>query len=300
MSIPPPGQPPPNPYQQNNPNPYAQQQPQGSVPQQYPYAQPTMPAGIPVTGQPPGAPPGQPPGAPPGQPAGQPPGAPPFGTAEKKSVPGWLWGVGGVVVASAVWAGALFATGGFDSAEEPEAVLGYGFEKDLCGTTGLEAFDERYDTAESAEDANGWGSRQEGLDQSFCSWNLTDREGDSSDYSSSYLSSSAVWHEASDPTGEFAATYKGFEDRSNEDYEYRTEPVNGLGEEAFLVTEDGGGDSGSRSMSLAVRDGWFTYEMDWSYYGGGTDSAEPPSYDEVERMLKAETEAALAGLRKKQ
>ncbi|MFW6693866.1 hypothetical protein [Streptomyces sp. MAR4 CNX-425] len=298
MSIPP-GQPP-NPYQQNNPNPnpYAQQQPQGSVPQQYPYAQPTMPAGVPLANQAgAGAPPGQPPGAPAGQPAGMPPGAPP-GAPAKKSVPGWLWGLGGLVVASAVWAGVLFATGGF-SDEEPEAVLGYAFEKDLCGSTELKAFDERYDVEQSAEDATGWGSQQDGLDQSFCSWNLTDREADSSDYSSSYLSSSAIWHEASDPTGEFAATYKGFEDRSTDDYEYRTEPVGDLGEEAFLVREDSGGDSSSRSMSLAVRDGWFTYEMDWSYYGGGTDSAEPPSYDEVERMLKAEMKAALAGLAEK-
>lgn len=291
MSIPP--GPPPNPYQQNNPNPYAQQQPQGSVPQQYPYAQPTMPAGIPLASQPAG---GAPPG---GQPPGQPPGAPPFGAAEKKSVPGWLWGLGGVVVASAVWVGALFATGGFDSAEEPEAVLGYGFEKDLCETTELKAFDERYNVAESTEGATGWGSQQEGLDQSFCSWNLRDRGGDSSDYSSTYVSSSAIWHEASDPTGEFAATYKGFEDRSNEDYEYKTEPVSGLGEEAFLVREDSGDDASSRSMTLAVRDGWFTYEMDWSYYGGGTDAADPPSYDEVEQMLKEETEAALADLGKK-
>ncbi|WP_407561049.1 hypothetical protein [Streptomyces sp. 184] len=294
MSIPP--GPPPNPYQQNNPNPYAQQPPQGSVPQQYPYAQPTMPAGVPITGQPAGGPPpGQPPGQPAGQP-GQPPGAPSFGTPEKKGVPAWLWGLGGAVLASAVWAGTLFATGGFDSSDEPEAVLGYRFEKDLCDSD-LEAFDERYDIADTAGDATGWGSQQEGLDQSFCSWSLTDREADSSDYASSYLSASAVWHEASDPGGEFAATYKGFEDRSNEDYKYVTEPVSGFGDEAFLVREDSDGDSSSRSMSLAVRDGWFTYEMDWSYYGG-TDSGDPPSYDEVEQMLKDETKTALADLRK--
>ncbi|MFW6722362.1 hypothetical protein ACHZ98_19800 [Streptomyces sp. MAR4 CNY-716] len=293
MSIPP--GPPPNPYQQNNPNPYAQQQPQGSVPQQYPYAQPTMPAGVPITGQPSGPPPGQPPGAPGGQP-GQPPPGQPFGAPEKKGVPGWLWGLGGVVVASAVWAGALFATGGFDSSDEPEPVLGYGFEKDLCRTTELKAFDERYDVGAAAEDATGWGSKQEGLDQSFCSWSLTDREEDPDSYSSSYVSVSAMWHEASDPAGEFAPTYKGFEDRSNEDYEYVTESVEGFGDEAYLVKENGEGDSSSRSMSLAVRDGWFTYEMDWSYYGG-TDSADPPSPDEVEQMLKDETKAALADLK---
>ncbi|WP_181788375.1 hypothetical protein, partial [Streptomyces phytophilus] len=203
--------------------------------------------------------------------------------------------LGGVVVASAVWAGALFATGGFDSSE-PEPVLGYRFEKDLCKTTELKAFDERYDVADSADDATGWGSRQEGLDQSFCSWSLTDREDDPDSYSSSYVSASAMWHEATDPAGEFAPTYKGFEDRSTEDYEYVTESVGGFGDEAYLVKENGEDDS-SRSMSLAVRDGWFTYEMDWNYYGG-TDSADPPSADEVERMLKDETKAALAELKK--
>lgn len=295
MSIPP--GPPPNPYQQNNPNPYAQQQPQGSVPQQYPYAQPTMPAGVPITSQPSGPPPGQPPGAPGGQP-GQPPPGQPFGAPEKKGVPGWLWGLGGVVVASAVWAGALFATGGFDSSDEPEPVLGYRFEKDLCETTELEAFDQTYNVGEAAEDATGWGSQQEGLDQSFCSWSLTDREENPDAYSSSYVSVSAMWHEASDPAGEFAPTYKGFEDRSNEDYEYETEAVEGFGDEAYLVEENGEGDSSSRSMSLAVRDGWFTYEMDWSYYGG-TDSTDPPSPDKVEQMLRDETRTALDELRKK-
>lgn len=283
MSIPP--GPPPNPYQQNNPNPYAQQQPQGSVPQQYPYAQPTMPAGVPITSQPSGGPPGQPPAA------------PGFGAAEKKGVPAWLWGLGGVVVASAVWAGALFATGGFDSSGDPEPVLGHRFEKDLCESTGLKAFDERYDVADSADDGTGWGSQRKGLDQSFCSWSLTDREADPDDYASTYVSVSAVWHEASDPTGEFAPTYKGFEDRSNDDYEYVTEPVEGFGDEAYLVRENGEGDSSSRSMSLAVRAGWFTYEMDWSYYGG-TDSGDPPSTEEVEKMLKDETKTALTDLEK--
>ncbi|AKH86995.1 hypothetical protein AA958_23780 [Streptomyces sp. CNQ-509] len=288
MSIPP--GPPPNPYQQNNPNPYAQQQPQGSVPQQYSYAQPTMPAGVPIAGQPAGGPPGQPPG--------QPPGAPPpaFGAAEKKGVPAWLWGLGGVVVASAVWAGVLFATGGFDSSEDPEPVLGYGFEKDLCESTELKAFEERYEIPD-ASDATGWGSEQDALSQSFCSWSLTDREQDPDDYSSSYVSVTAIWHGASDPTGEFAPTYKGYEDRSDADYKYETEPVKGFGEEAYLVRENGEGDSSSRSMSLAVRDGWFTYQMDWSFYGG-TDSTDPPSPDEVEQMLKDETKTALADLKK--
>ncbi|MGA4837774.1 hypothetical protein [Streptomyces sp. G45] len=281
MSIPP--QQPPNPYQNN---PYAQP-PQGA-PAQPPQAAP--PPGPYAYAQPPGA--GQPPA-----PLG-PPGAP---SAQKKPTPGWLWAVGGAVVASAVWAGALFATGtlGGDSSEADLA--GYRFQRNLCDAVTIKAFLERYESRSTGEPNTHYASRQQGLDSGNCSWSLKEKSSTTTDYTSVFVNGTAQWHEESDPTGEFAAQYKGYEDRSDDSYSYRTKPVDGIGDEAYLVTEKRGisGPKQLSSMTLGVRDGWFTFELRWSWYGGTTSSAaKPPTEQEAQDMLTSDTRDALAELKK--
>ncbi|MGW6272438.1 hypothetical protein [Streptomyces sp. NPDC055060] len=287
MSIPnpPPGQPTPpnqpNPYQQT-PNPY--QQPQGAVP----------PQGAPQAfGQPPG-PYGQQPG-----PYGQPP-APPAGP--RKPTPGWVWGIGGVVVASALWAGALFATGnlGSDGGSGAKADLaGYRYTKNLCDVSPLDAFKKKYEIDLDASSTTHYGSRQKGFDLSYCSRKLKDPEADADSYSSIYVYSTARWHKATDPEGEFASEQKAYEDQSQKTYTYKTKAVSGIGDEAYLVTDtSGSGDDDLNGMTLAVREGWFTVETRWSYYGGTDDKTEPPTASEVEEMLKSDTRVTMDGLKK--
>ncbi|WP_282792714.1 hypothetical protein [Streptomyces sp. CC224B] len=289
MSMPPPPQPPqqpsqppqpqpqqsPNPYQQN---PYAQQPAAGAVPPApYPHAQP----------QPGFGPPGAAPGGPP---------------AGKRPVPGWLWGLGGVVVASAVWGGVLFGTGALDDDSGGKAALGgYRYQKNLCDTVTIEALKKRYEPRDTTDPTTHYASRQEGLDANNCSWSMKDRNAGASDYSSIYVYATAQWHKNTDPTGEFASLYKQYEDRSQPTYKYETKAVDGLGDEAFLVTErrDPSGDKELASMTLGVRDGWFTYELRWSWYGGtSTSGTRPPSDQEAEDMLTSDTRDALAALKK--
>ncbi|GAA2513474.1 hypothetical protein [Streptomyces gobitricini] len=263
----------------STPNPYQQPPYQHIPPQQpNPYAQPQPPYG-----------PVQPPVPP------VPPGA--GGSGGRKPVPGWLWALGGVVVASAVWAGALFATGTLGGSEADFA--GHRYPDDMCGSTALDAFGKRYALEKETDSDNGFASRQKGLDQSYCSHGLKDREADEDSLTSIYVSARAEWHKVTDPTGEFASLQLSHEDRSDKTYTYETEPVEGLGDEAYLVTEKRGPDKdGLGGMTLAVRDGWFTFEMRWSWFGGGPDDkATPPTEQEVRAMLEADTRATLDNLK---
>ncbi|WP_263170231.1 hypothetical protein [Streptomyces sp. SCSIO ZS0520] len=268
----------PNPYQPN------------------PYQQPTLP-GTPNSPNPYGQVPAQPFGPPP---SGQPPMPPPPSGAPRKPVPGWLWGLGGVLVASAVWAGTLFATGTLGGSGEEADLAGYEFAKNLCEAAEFDAFQERYEFQDSAvnKDNNRFSSRQDGLDQSQCSHTLKDPQETSSSYSSTYVYATAVWHKASDPAGEFADQRKAYEDQSNDSYSYEAKETDGLGDEAWFVTEQRGGktDRELGGLTLSVREGWFTFEMRWSWYGSGDEK--PPAASEVEKMLKTDTKAAMAELRK--
>ncbi|MFE6160925.1 hypothetical protein ACFQ7F_18650 [Streptomyces sp. NPDC056486] len=275
----------PNPYQQN-PNPY--QQPPGAVPPQ-PSPQPY--------GQPPG-PYGQQPG-----PYGQPPAPPAPPAGPRKPTPGWVWGIGGVVVASALWAGALFATGnlGSDGGDDVKADLaGYQYKKNLCDVSPLDAFKKKYELDTDSTATTHYGSQQKGFDQSYCSRQLKDPEADKDTYTSIYVYSTARWHKATDPAGEFASEQKAYEDQSQKTYGYKTKAVSGIGDEAYLVTETSGtGKDSLNGMTLAVREGWFTIEMRWSFYGGGPDDkVEPPTASEVEEMLMSDTRAEMDGLKK--
>ncbi|MEV0445179.1 hypothetical protein AB0I84_36395 [Streptomyces spectabilis] len=281
MSIPPqqPGPQQPNPYQQN---PYAQQPP-GPVPPS-PYAQPPAP------GQPPAFPP-------PGAPLGAPP-------AAKRPVPSWVWGLGGALVASAVWAGVLFANGTLGGGDEAD-LAGYRFQKNLCDAVTIDAFKERYEPRLGSEPNSHYASKEQALDANNCNWSLKDKNASASDYSSVFVNSTAQWHKKTDPKGEFASLYKGFEDRSGDTYAYTTKSVGGIGDEAFLIVEKRS-PTGSKTspkefggMTLGVRDGWFTFELQWSWYGSSTSgSAKAPSQQEVEKMIKSDARDALAALKK--
>ncbi|PRH79744.1 hypothetical protein C6N75_07670 [Streptomyces solincola] len=272
MSTPPPPYPP-GPHQPGVPAPHN------------PYTQPL--GQVPGRPGPDGGHPPIPPGA---------PGAPPPGG---RRAPGWLWGAGGAVVASAVWAAALF---GFGVLGGPRPEFGgHRFASDLCGTLPFDGFEERYDF-QDLEDDDGFDSRQKGIDQSSCSRGINDRDAEDKEFADGYVSAYANWHKGSDPAGEFASLQAASEDRSDGDRTYETEPVRGLGDEAYVTTstqkDTATGDKELDSMSLAVRDGWFTLELSWSWYGSD-DDGEVPSRGELRELLEQETRTALAALRER-
>ncbi|MEW1777056.1 hypothetical protein [Streptomyces sp. NPDC086777] len=275
---PPPEQPPPIPPQ---PTAYPYPNPQ-SPSAQNPYAQP-------AAGDPPTAPQqANPYAVQPGH-GYPPPAAPPAagGNAAGRAV---LWAVVGAVVASAAWAGALLLTGGFGSSAD---LRGYRAPANLCSSADYSSFKDEYPVDDSSPTKNVM--KDPALDQSFCSLSLKKT---SSSYGDAYLSMEVDLHRKTDPAPEFTATWKNYGD-SHSDYDVT--PVQGIGDEAYLVTQDtskGSTTSGSRYATLAVRDGWTTFTMYYSAYFSSYDSdTDPPTLDDVTGWLKTDTKSTLEQLK---
>lgn len=270
----PPGPPQPQPTAYPYPNPQ-------SPPAQNPYAQPAV-VGQPAPQQ------ANPYATQPGY-GYPPPAAPPAsgGNAAGRAV---LWAVVGAVVASAAWAGGLFLTGGFGSSAD---LRGYRAPANLCSSADYSSFKDEYPVDDSAPTKNVM--KDPALDQSYCSLSLKKT---SSSYGDAYLSLEVDLHKKTDPAPEFTATWKNYGD-SHSDYDVT--PVQGIGEEAYLVTQDtsnGSTTSGSRYATLAVRDGWMTFTMYYSAYFSSYDSdTDPPSLDDVTGWLKTDTKSTLEQLK---
>ncbi|MFF6783031.1 hypothetical protein [Streptomyces sp. NPDC012510] len=283
--------PPPGQAQPQTPTPTLAQAPtqahipaQAATPSAYPYPNPQSPGGygppvapVPVQTNPYGQPPG-----------GYPPlGAPPAQGAGGRAV---LWAVVGAAVASAAWAGGVFLLGKDDTEAD---LRGYEAKSNLCSSVDYSSFKNEYPEEDTSPVNNSL--EHEALDQNYCSISL--KTSSSSTLSDAYFSVQMDLHKKTDPGPEFTALWSEYDQRYDD---YDVDEVTGFGDEAYLVTEDttsGDDTSGSRSATLAVRDGWMTYEMRWSAYGSSYDDVAMPEVDEVVEWLKNDTSATLDNLR---
>lgn len=303
-------------------NPYInpQPQPQGHQPQPSagnPYAQPPPP-----TVASPGANPGygfprQAPGTPqtplpqqtphppggygpmmvPGQPT------PPPGGQRRGGVPGWLWAIAGAVVASAAWAGSLVATGVLDSGDstsgsqqnqaEPD-LAGYEYTDDLCEAADTSAFESDYEIYDGSDTPSGTTYEREAVANSVCEISYQPIGDDA--YNSVYISYEAVWHKGSNPKNEFADTYMGMGEYGDDAYyDYESEKVAGLGDEAYAVYQWTESTDELTYVTLAVRDGWFELTLMW--YGYLDDNnAELSDQDYVTDSMREAAEGTLENL----
>ncbi|WP_246586023.1 hypothetical protein [Streptomyces yatensis] len=262
--------------------------PQPQPPQHHPYAyaQPTMPS-IPLGGG--------------YGPMGMPPGAPPTGSGGGGGGKGWLWGLGGAVVASAVWAGVLFATGGFED-ETKADLAGYRYWTNLCTPTdtqpfedaGYEQKDESGSTSTSSSNPQHSSSENVALDSMTCNVDFEPSGSSSSDYSSVWLYTTASLHKKTNPGPEFEAQYRSYEDQKTSTYSYDVSPVSGLGDEAYVVKQNNSSSSNTGAyVILAVRDGWMTYQSTWSQYVSSSSSASAKTPEEATELLKKSAGATL-------
>ncbi|MGJ5749567.1 hypothetical protein FB563_7920 [Streptomyces puniciscabiei] len=290
---------PPQPTAYPYPNP---QSPPGNF-----YAQPTLvggPAAQPQPGQPgqfgqgqPGQPGqfGQPTQPQPGNPYAQ---APQFGAAVPpvpasgggavgKAV---LWAAVGAVVASAAWAGGVFLLGGKGGSAD---LRGYSAPSNMCSSADYSSFKDEYPQGDSSPTKTSL--KNVALDESFCSVGLKKT---GSTYADAYLSMQLDLHRKTNPGPEFTATWKNYGDSHTG---YDVSPVSGIGDEAYLVSQDttsGSSSSGSRYATLAVRDGWVTYTMSYSAYLTSYDQDKnPPALSDVDDWLKKDAKATLGQLK---
>ncbi|WP_367320085.1 hypothetical protein [Streptomyces sp. HUAS ZL42] len=198
-----------------------------------------------------------------------------------------LWAALGAVVASALWAGGVFVLG---RNAGPEADLrGYEAKTNLCTSIDHSSVDSEY--PEEDDNPLHHSLAHGALDESYCSLSL---QRSSTSYSYAYLSVKVDLHKKTDPAPEFTALWSEYDQRY-EDYD--VEKLSGFGDEAYLVTSE---PSDSQYATLAVRDGWMTYEMSWSIYTSSYDDdekEEKPDLSDVEKWLKTDTKATLEKLR---
>ncbi|GKQ40516.1 hypothetical protein [Streptomyces sp. A012304] len=200
-----------------------------------------------------------------------------------------LWAALGAVVASAAWAVGVFVVGG---AEDTPDLRGYSAPSNLCSSGDYASFKSEYPSDDGTPTSNAL--KDAALDQSYCSVSLKKT---GSDYADAYLSLQLDLHKKTDPGPEFTATWKNYQENHPG---YDVEAVEGIGDEAYLVSEDttSGSSSGSRYATLAVRDGWTTYSMSYSAYLSTYDEdTDPPEIDEVADWLKTDTRATLGKLK---
>ncbi|MFH9660988.1 hypothetical protein ACH4NF_20520 [Streptomyces sp. NPDC017248] len=245
------------------------------------YAQPTL-VGRPAPGPPqPGNPYAQPPGY-----APVPPVVTVRGGGAGRAV---LWVVVGAVVASAAWAAGVFLTGVKDGGAD---LRGYAAPASMCSGADYSSFTGEYPQKDSAPTHTSL--KERALEESYCSLGLKKT---GSSYADAYLSMQLDLHKSTDPGPEFTATWKNY---ASSHTGYDTDPVEGIGDEAYLISQDTvtGSSGGSRYATLAVRDGWVTYLMTYSLYltSYGTDK-DPPTLTEVTGWLKTDAKATLKRLR---
>lgn len=280
-----PAQQPPRPPQQPTvppqPTAYPYPNPQSPPPGTF-HAQPTL-AAQPAPGQPqPGNPYAQAPQygpVPPARPAG--------GGGAGRAV---LWAAVGAVVASAAWAAGVLLIGGrSDSAD----LRGYSAPSNMCSSADYSSFKDEYTENDSSPTRTSL--KDKALDESYCSLGL---KKSGSSYADAYLTMQLDLHKKTDPAPEFTATWKNYGDSHTG---YDVDPVEGIGDEAYLVSQDttnGSSSSGSRYATLAVRDGWVTYTMSYSVYLTSYDEdKDPPALTDVTDWLKTDAKATLRQLK---
>ncbi|WP_317441760.1 hypothetical protein [Streptomyces collinus] len=275
-----PGQSVPQPVIPAQPAAYSYPHPQSPPPGAF-YAQPTL------VGQP-----GLPQVGAPGNPYAQPPlyaqvPAPPSaGGGAGRAV---LWVAVGVVVASVAWAAGVFLIGAPGASAD---LRGYSAPADLCSKADYSSFKDEYPESDSSPTHTSL--KDKALDESSCSVNLKKT---GSSYADAYLSLQVDLHRSTDPGPEFTATWKNYGDSHTG---YDVNEVKGIGDEAYLVSQDttSGSSSGSRYATLAVRDGWVTYTMSYSaYLSTYSQDKTPPGLSDVSDWLKTDTRATLEQLK---
>ncbi|MEU2546266.1 hypothetical protein ABZ618_12665 [Streptomyces roseolus] len=149
----------------------------------------------------------------------------------------WLWALGGAAVASAVWGAGLYASG---QRTEPGPDLGgYRAVDDLCARAELKGMAAVLGKRGSA--GAGPEVADPVLEQRSCTVNFGEGDREQS------VNVTYTLHRVTDPGPEFAARAK---------YSNLTEPVGGVGEQAFF------GGQGEDGGTLRVLDGQAVLELD--------------------------------------
>ncbi|MFG3504376.1 hypothetical protein ACGF5F_02575 [Streptomyces sp. NPDC047821] len=194
----------------------------------------------------------------------------------------WWWALGGAVVASALWAGGLYAY----QAMGPD-LGGYRTSEDLCDAAKLKALGTAYGERGESEHDPDQQDRHEALDQSRCSVTFGTAE--------PTFAVDVVYrlHKKTDPGPEFEPVTTA---DTWEDWEHR--PLTGVGERAFFAQDDAG------YAVLTVLDGQAVLSLTVSMqmeYGPEENLESPPddsAMDGVKDHMVEDMKALMAELKR--
>ncbi|WP_354640318.1 hypothetical protein [Kitasatospora camelliae] len=204
---------------------------------------------------------------------------------------GLLWGVGGVLLASAIWTVSVLAVPGIVAGHRtrPTGVAGYRVVDDLCATARLSRFGQLYPSQSGTP--YHYTTRHGALDDMYCS-QYRKKAGSDSEHYSLYLETQL--HKAVDPAGEFEAQREGLRQRR-----YQISAVPDLGDDAYVGYLDDPSTSDRTwhylTQVLYVRQGGMTFYAGWSgsYQEG---KSAPPDREEVRVALLADGREVLRTL----
>ncbi|MBF6285758.1 hypothetical protein [Nocardia cyriacigeorgica] len=227
---------------------------------------------------------------------------------------GWLWGLGGIVVASVVWGGAVLAFGGFGGGSssgvapgEPD-LRGYTYSDDFCQDSDTSPFtDAGYTVSRKSSTGkddypNFEGSEHAAVDSMFCAQRFLPQGVSDDDYEDAYMYSGVTIHKKTDPSPEFTAGFDTWENsRSDSSGDGRKEKISGLGDEAWVAVEPSKPGDPSPTITIRVRDGWVVGHFTWSQYVSTSSSSKPkakvlPESEVIDNLTEA-AKSTMAALR---
>ncbi|MFE2294477.1 hypothetical protein [Streptomyces sp. NPDC059452] len=191
---------------------------------------------------------------------------------------GLLWGAAGALVASAVWASAVFAYG-IGGDRKPET-HGYQLGERSCSALRLTALTASVGKREEPPSLSSGTIGHPALDSVTCSTSLGSSGGSSKEWSSQlHVWMVAELHKETDPRPEFEARGGVASLLGNEPE--RSELVPGLGDLAYLLVVD------EYDAELRVLEGGavitLSISLNWDYTGSGDGDAPPPDAPGVEQ-----------------
>ncbi|MFD5771562.1 hypothetical protein ACFWIN_37835 [Streptomyces sp. NPDC127049] len=193
----------------------------------------------------------------------------------------WLWGLGGALVASALWGAGLYTYGLVQQRDEGMDLGGYKPVENLCEVSELKAMG--MVLGKRAEDGVGPYFDEPALSESSCSVNYGEEDRQQS------VQLSYTLHKVTDPGPEFEARAKYYE---------LTQPIAGLGEKALF------NDQGEAGGAMWVLDGQVELRIDMyvnvSYDEQGRPMGEGPQPDlsGIDVPMTQDALALLAALKK--
>lgn len=210
---------------------------------------------------------------------------------QRRSSKWWAWGLGGALLASAVWAGGVFGFSGTSGTE----LRGYHYVENLCGTTDIAALrGAGYEISSRGTQYRATTSAV--IDTMNCQFSLDNTKNTAA---GALFSATATLHKKHDFAAEFSAMNAG-PVMTADGSKIEIIRLSGLGDEAYGRVETGPNIPDGRVIAVSVRDAGLIFEISAAQPMVSSTAASDPSHFSVNvtmEILRSVATATMANLR---